>query len=236
MFVHARSAVLQGSKSLMIKANDTDVVVLAISAMASLKELGLEKLWVTFGQGVKMFWIPVHELVESIGPSRSSGMTFFHAFTGCDVVSAFRGKGRKSAWQTWEVFDEVSSTFTKLSQIPLALDDSDLRMLEKFVVTMYDRSSTSTTVDDARLDLFARKQAIHVYPTHSRIPEATFHASCLSRRDYLGSDYGCKSQFTESCKLGMGGPKRTVGNPLDKQPTNCRKLPRADEMWMPEKM
>ena len=38
------------------------------------------------------------------------------------------------------------------------MDEVDVRRLEQFVVTMYDRSSTSTTVNEARLDLFARKQ------------------------------------------------------------------------------
>ena len=39
----------QCSKALMIKANDTDVVVIAISFMKSLNELGIEKLWTAFG-------------------------------------------------------------------------------------------------------------------------------------------------------------------------------------------
>ena len=44
MFVHARDATSQGSKSITIKANDTDVVVIAVSTMPSLQELGLQKL------------------------------------------------------------------------------------------------------------------------------------------------------------------------------------------------
>ena len=43
IFVHVRHAELNSSKALMIKANDTDVVVIAISVMRSLNELGLEK-------------------------------------------------------------------------------------------------------------------------------------------------------------------------------------------------
>ena len=31
-----------------------------------------------------------------------------HAFTGCDVVSAFRGKGKSTAWQTWDVYPEAT--------------------------------------------------------------------------------------------------------------------------------
>jgi len=65
-------------------------------------------------------------------------------------------KGRM-AWQTWDVCPEASDVFIKLSQYPATVDDDDLKTLEKFVVTMYDRSSTAAGVDDARLDLFARK-------------------------------------------------------------------------------
>ena len=89
VFVHARDATLQGSKSIIIKANDTDVVVIAVSTMPSLQELGLEHLWIAFGQGANARWIPVHEVVSSIGPEKVSGILFFHAFTGCDVVSGF---------------------------------------------------------------------------------------------------------------------------------------------------
>lgn len=51
--------------------------------------------------------------------------------------------------------EEVSQTFAALSHIPTEVSDRDMSILEKFVVAMYDRSSTFTTVNDARLDLFA---------------------------------------------------------------------------------
>ena len=72
-------------------------------------------------------------------------------FSGCDVVSAFRGKGKKSAWQTWDVCDEASDIFAKLSKYPPTVEDCDMKILEKFVVTMYDRSSIATGVDAACL-------------------------------------------------------------------------------------
>jgi len=92
VFVHARDATSQGSKSITIKANDTDVVVIAVLTMPSLKELGLEKLWIASGQGASARWTPVHEMISSIGPEKVGDILFFHAFTGCDVVSGFRGK------------------------------------------------------------------------------------------------------------------------------------------------
>ena len=77
----------------MVKANDTDVVVIAVSVLEALQELGLQQLWVAFGQRQNLKWIPVHDLCCTLA-EKSKGMLFFHAFTGCDVVSAFRGKGK----------------------------------------------------------------------------------------------------------------------------------------------
>lgn len=132
-----------------------------------------------------MRWIPVHDLCQCIGRERSRGILFFHAFTGCDVVSAFRGKGKKTAWQTWAAFDEASEVFTKLSHYPPRIDDSDLKTLERFVVMMYDKSSEAAGVDDARLDLFARKQRSYeaIPPTKAallqHVKRAAYQAACI---------------------------------------------------------
>ncbi len=72
-------------------------------------------------------------------------------FTGCDVVSAFRNKGKKTAWQTWDIFPEATSVFSKLSKYPPTIEDADMKILERFVVLMYDRSSTLDSVDEPDL-------------------------------------------------------------------------------------
>ena len=173
IFVHARDATQDGCKSLIIKANDTNVVIIAVSVLPSLQQLGLQSMWIDFGQGANARWIPVHDLLSAIGPEKARGILYFHAFTGCDVVSAFHGKGKKSAWQTWDVCEEVSETFTRLSHCPTGVSDADLQKLETFVVLMYDRSSASSGVDEARLDLFARKQRAYdaIPPTRAALKE-----------------------------------------------------------------
>ena len=71
------------------------------------------------------------------------------------------------------VFDDVSETFTNLSQHPTLIRDLDLQKLERFVVLMYDRSSATTGVDEARLDLFAHKQRPYnsIPPTQAALRE-----------------------------------------------------------------
>ena len=77
IFVHTRHAAIEGYKSLMIEADDTYIVVIAISLIPSLAATGLEKMWVAFGKGEHRRWIPIHELVCAIKPEQMSGMLFF---------------------------------------------------------------------------------------------------------------------------------------------------------------
>ena len=124
-----------------------NILCSTVYILSSLQELGLQKLWIVFGQGAHLKWIPIHEIVPVIGPEKTSGILFFHAFTGCDVVSSFRGKGKKSAWQTWNVCnDDVSKIFKKLSKYPPTVEDEDIEIVEKFIVTLYDRSSNAVCV------------------------------------------------------------------------------------------
>ena len=84
-----------------------------------------------------------------------------------------RGKGKKSAWQTWNVCEDVTETFKKLSNCPQEISDDDLQKLENFVVLMYDRSNAASCVNEARLDHFASKQRTYdaIPPTRAALRE-----------------------------------------------------------------
>lgn len=169
MFLHAGYAAKHDVSDAIICSSDTDVVVIAVSLF---QRLGLKTLWIDFGRGKDHRWIPIHEIASAMG-TKSSGLCFFHAFSGCDTVSSFHGKGKKSAWHTWNVFEKISPVFTKLSSSPAAVTDEDMQVIEEFVVLMYDRSSSYKEVNEARLDLFARKQRSYdsIPPTSAALKE-----------------------------------------------------------------
>ena len=137
IFVHAKDATTDGRKSIIIKANDTDVLVIAISVLPSLQEIGLEKMWIAFGQRSQdaMDSSP-HEVVSAIGLEKARGIPYFHVFTGCDVVSVFHGKAKNSSWPTWNVLEDVSETFTNLNQHPTLIRDLDLWRLERYSLSL----------------------------------------------------------------------------------------------------
>ena len=45
-------------------------------------------------------------------------MPVFHAMTGCDTVSAFKGKGKISAWQAWQAYEDITDTLVYLANHP----------------------------------------------------------------------------------------------------------------------
>ena len=142
----------------------------------------------------KITYLLIYEFYASIGPTKLKVFFFFHAFTGCDIVSSFRGKGKKSAWQTWDVCPEASDVFTKLSSYPTHVEKEDIERLEKFVVRMYDRSSSTEAVDDARLELFSRKQRSYeaIPPTRSALAQhirrAAYQSACIRGPGFGVSD------------------------------------------------
>ena len=64
IFVHARHAAQEDSTSVLVKASDTDTLVITISVMPTLQVICPKQLWIAFGQGRNMRWIPAHRAVS----------------------------------------------------------------------------------------------------------------------------------------------------------------------------
>ena len=67
--------------SASIHSNDTDIVIIAMSLFNELSELGLQKIWVSFGRVNTKVWYPIHDMTTNIGVTRSKALPFFHACT-----------------------------------------------------------------------------------------------------------------------------------------------------------
>ena len=57
--------------------------------------LKLHELWVEFGKGKDLKYIPVHRIVSNLGAMSGSAIPFFHALTGFDTTSSIFGKNKK---------------------------------------------------------------------------------------------------------------------------------------------
>ena len=148
LLLHAADAARRGYTKVMVRTVDTDVVVIAV---AKFQYISLSELWIEFGLGKHLKYLPAHDISRSIGEEKSQALLAFHAFTGCDQTSSFLHYGKKTAWGAWGAFDEVTAAFQALSNAPTVdVVDEVMSMLERYVTIMYDRTSICMKVNARR--------------------------------------------------------------------------------------
>ena len=160
----------------MIRTVDTDVVVLAV---AYFSRLGTSELWIALGVGKHFRYVAVHEIAQSLEPAKAVCLPLFHAFTGCDQVSSFYGRSKKTAWDVWACFPDVTKAFRQLYEHPKEISDETFSLLQRYVVLLYDRTSELPTVLEARKHLFTQKgrQIESLPPTEAALLQHTKRAT-----------------------------------------------------------
>lgn len=161
MLVHVKDAIGNGSRSVWVRTVDTDVIVILAAEFHNMSSLhpGLT-VWVAFGMGKHFQYISINSICDSLGEDKSQALLFFHALTGSDTTSAFQGKGKKSAWEAWTAYPGATEAFVYVRDsafIPLEISSPVFKVLERFVIVMYDRASSTNDVNSARRELFTKK-------------------------------------------------------------------------------
>ena len=92
-----------------------------------------------------------------------------HAFTGCDIVSAFAGKGKLTALKIVKDSPKFQRAFTLLGE-RFDVTNELLTTLEEFVCRLYG-SKTVKTVRELRYTIFCAKSGVmdshHLPPSHA---------------------------------------------------------------------
>ena len=104
----------------------------------------------------------------------------FHAFTGCDTVSCFAGRGKKTAFTVWKSYPAVTDAFLQLATTPTPLvSEACMIYLERFVILLYDRTSNKANVNEARKQLFVQKGGAYdvIPPTRAALLQHTKRAA-----------------------------------------------------------
>ncbi|KAL5021982.1 hypothetical protein ScPMuIL_001137 [Solemya velum] len=136
-------AVRQGHTKISIRTNDTDVVM-------------SHELWIAFGTGKRFRFLAAYEMARNLGPDRCVALLMLHAFTCCDTVTSFGGKGMAAAWDIWRVYDNVTLTSCALGATPLSIEhllkpleriDNDIKLDFKDVLVRPKRSTIRSRAD-----------------------------------------------------------------------------------------
>ena len=83
------------------------------------------------------------------------------------MVSFFAGRGKTTAWEVWTALPELTQVLIDLTTAPAQVDEDATQTIERFVILLYDRTSTSTDVNKAHCKLFAMKNNVQLIPPPS---------------------------------------------------------------------
>ncbi len=159
--VHLLHALEHGMRTIKVRTADSDVIAILVGAFFNLTSTQSSvDVWVAFGTGKNFRFYNINAICITIGEPRARALPVFHALTGCDTTSAFRGRGKKSAWQAWQAYEEVTQTFTFLAAHPFELlhaESDHFQRIERFTVVLYDKTSPLSSANEAREELFCRK-------------------------------------------------------------------------------
>ena len=74
---------------------------------------------------------PRHSIEKSLSREKATALPLFHALTGCNTVSFFAGRGKKTAWEAWKVFPRLTQALNTLSTESLDISDQFLETIKR---------------------------------------------------------------------------------------------------------
>ena len=195
LLLHASHAAQEGHRAVIVVTEDTDVFVLLLSFCRTMNTTILQKC----GSSTRTKLIDIKKITTVLGEDTCRGLIGVHAFTGCDSVSAFAGKGKAKALKILKDDAEVKETFSRLGEEWQVSPDLFTR-IEKFTCDLY--SSRATEVNTARYNLFCSKngemESFQLPPCKDSLQKHTLRANyqagiwkrCLQQHPKIPSSVG----------------------------------------------
>ena len=144
-------------QELTICSPDTDVFLLLIYYHQALCNRTLFQT----GRWKDECEINISDAYVTLGSARASALLGFHAFTGSDFTSKFKGKSKLSCWRQFlQANQEVLEAFSVLGQSAQVPNVATISNLETFVLNLYfpKRPQTVTDLSGLRWYLFSKYQ------------------------------------------------------------------------------
>ena len=107
--------VAQSKSKILVKTINSDVVFIAISVYLGIPTL--HELWMEFGREKNLKYVPVHRITSNYGIMSASALPFFYALSSCDTNSSRFGKSKKTFYEEWWLYLEITTVFAKLISV-----------------------------------------------------------------------------------------------------------------------
>lgn len=203
--IHLQDALSMGCTTCLVRTVDTDVVVILIGMFHSLtSQYEDAAIWVAFGTGKNFMYLNINAIYHSLGRDKAKALPMFHSFTGCDTTSTFFGRGKKSTWEAWNAYTEVTDAFNYIithPDMPVTVHSVQFELLERFTVIIYDKTSSLLSVNEARRELFCQKNRTmeSIPPTQEALLQHSKRAAYQARIWASSNQVQQKTQTPEGC-------------------------------------
>ena len=153
LLLHSLHAAESGYKSVVIVADDTDVLVLSLSVSSSIPCPMYQKC----GTKNKIRFLDINKLSHTLGGDVCDALIGMHAFTGCDTVSAFAGRGKMTTFKKMKTDNIYRAAFSELGR-SWEVSEELFQNLQKITCHMYMASAQTSEVNKLRYQLFCARR------------------------------------------------------------------------------
>ena len=92
-----------------------------------------------------------------------------------DTTPFMNSIAKRTAWNTWTAYPEVTTAFNIISSPILVTHVSEelFSLLERFVILCYNRTSQNVSIDTERMELFRdkKRQMCNIPPSNGALPQ-----------------------------------------------------------------
>ena len=153
LLLHALHAAESGYKSVIITAEDTDVMVLCLGMCHKIPSHLFQKC----GTKNRTRFLDITTLSRTLGGSVCDSLIGMHAFTGCDTVSAFAGRGKMTTLKQVKMNKTYQDAFHELGR-SWEVSPELFEKLQEITCHMYLPSTHTTEVNKLRYELFCARR------------------------------------------------------------------------------
>ena len=181
MLLHAAHCAKSGFSEVVIVSEDTDVFVLCVAFSSKIAC----PIYMKSGTKTRIQYTDIQKVATIIGHDMCDTLLGLHAFTGCDSVSAFAGKGKLSTVKLVRKTEEHQETLKRLgSNWDLSTDL--FNSLEALTCQIHCSDSKERSINELRFNLFcARRGEAESW----QLPPCS--TSLLNHRKRANNNYQC---------------------------------------------
>ncbi|CAM4534943.1 unnamed protein product [Leuciscus chuanchicus] len=207
-------AAREGYQSIVICSEDTDVFIMSLAFCDKIEA----PLFLKCGTRTRTRLVAIRKVAATVGMDTCRALIGLHAYTGCDTVSAFAGKGKTRALTLLMNNKETQDTFLKLGQ-EWDLSPELSNKLEAFTCVLYAPKASTTMINKLRYHLFCAKkgeiESHQLPPCKDSLRQHTLRANyqagiwkrCLEKDPQVPSPVGrgwkmeTEEEGAQTCKL-----------------------------------